>query len=251
MDISANGGVGGWVAPPVGGFRPSVHGFQFPNSFPGLPLPLSLAGQIKPPPGIAPYGLCGGMCFAALDFLSSETEDIPTQTEIPEAGSPLHGYLYRRQLASFGTLGAYIFKFAHWMNLPDDTASGTYKRSFDAFQSIRGRLEAGEPMVLGIVYVSKEDNLPIWKNHQVLAYSCTATSPTSYNIPIYDPNMRADDSVFIQAEQITVGQEESEDGQVIPVYGLRCTQKSHNREDITVRGFFSMTYKPCKPPSNL
>jgi hypothetical protein len=228
-----------WAVRPEGEkFKPSAHGFRFANRFPGYPLPFSVPTLLRTS---TCYGLCGGMCYAALDFLLAE-RGIPQDVAPPEQGSPLHRYLYRRQIVSFGPFGACIARFAAWMALPDDTPFGTQRRTYDQFQAVRARLDSGQPVVLGIVYVSIAETVAIWKNHQVLACGCSQVSDTAFDINIYDPNLPQDDAVVIRAERVAVGKE---------VFGLRCTQKVAGQAEKKVRGFFIAPYRSVMPPEGL
>jgi hypothetical protein len=230
-------------------FQPSVHGFKFVNKFPGYPLPFSIPDL----PGLTSvgksYGLCGGMSSAVYDFLLAG-KNIPAVTTIPELASPLHRYLYRRQVDTFGALGEYIAKFAKWMLLPDSTIFGVQKRTYDAFEEIRVKLDDGNAVVLGLIYVSSGSSFEIWKNHQVLAYKYSEISATTIDINIYDPNYPLRDDVIIRLERVPVGTT------LIPgipprkrtVLGFKCTQKIADRQK-NVRGFFAMPYVPVVPPS--
>jgi hypothetical protein len=209
-----------WAVRPEGEkFKPSAHGFRFANRFPGYPLPFSVPTLLRTS---TCYGLCGGMCYAALDFLLAE-RGIPQDVAPPEQGSPLHRYLYRRQIVSFGPFG-------------------TQRRTYDQFQAVRARLDSGQPVVLGIVYVSIAETVAIWKNHQVLACGCSQVSDTAFDINIYDPNLPQDDAVVIRAERVAVGKE---------VFGLRCTQKVAGQAEKKVRGFFIAPYRSVMPPEGL
>jgi hypothetical protein len=219
-------------------FKPSVHGFGFANRFPGQPLPFSAQTLLRTSTS---YGLCGGMCYAALDFLLAG-RSIPQDVAPPAQGSPLHRYLYRRQFASFGLFGSCIFRFAAWTALPDDTPFGTQRRTYDQFEQVRARLDGGHPVVLGIVYVSAAETPAIWKNHQVLAYGCSQVSDTAFDINIYDPNLPQDDTIVIRAERVAVGEE---------IFGLRCTQKVAGQAEKKVRGFFIVPYRLVTPPVSL
>jgi hypothetical protein len=191
------------------------------------------------------------MSCAAYDLLLAG-KSIPSITTAPAQGSTLHEYLYRRQVDTFGALGEYIAKFAQWMVLPDDTILGTQKRTYDEFEEIRAKLDDGNAVVLGLVYVSGSDSLKIWENHQVLAYGYSEVSDTTIDINIYDPNYPQRDDVVIRVERISVGTT------FVPgvpprkrtVLGFRCTQKVSNRNQ-NVRGFFAMPYVPVAPPAGL
>jgi hypothetical protein len=224
--------------PAVQKFRPSVHGFGFANRFPGYPLPFSVPTLLR---ASIYYGLCGGMCYAALDFLLAG-RGILQDASPPEQGSRLHRYLYRRQIASFGLFGSCVFRFAAWTALPDYTPFGTRRRTYDQFQAVRARLDSGQPVVLGIVYVSVAETLAVWKNHQVLACDYSQVSEDRLDIQIYDPNLPQDDTVVIRAERVAVGE---------GIFGLRCTQKAAGQAEKKVRGFFIAPYRPVMLPVSL
>jgi hypothetical protein len=232
-------------------FKPSVHGFKFVNNFAGYPLPFSIPNLPELSSVKKSYGLCGGMSSAAYDFLLTG-RSIPTITTAPAQGSPLHRYLYRRQVDTFGAFGEYIAKFAQWMVLPDDTILGTQKRTYDEFEEIRVKLDDGNPVVLGIVYVSGSNSTAIWNNHQVLAYGYSEVSATTIDINICDPNYPQRDDVTIRVERVPVGTT------FVPgvpprkrtVLGFKCTQKLPKGEQ-NVRGFFAMPYVPVIPPAEL
>jgi hypothetical protein len=214
-------------------------------------LPFSIPNLPKLSAVETSYGLCGGMSCAVYDFLLSARR-IPLVTTAPAQGSVLHRYLYRRQVDTFGALGEYIAKFAQWMVLPDDTILGTQKRTYDEFEEIRAKLDDGNAVVLGLVYVSSGDASKIWENHQVLAYGYSEISDTTMDINIYDPNYPQQNDVAIRVERVSVGTT------FVPgvpprkrtVLGFRCIQKITNREK-NVRGFFAMPYVPVVPPSEL
>jgi len=232
-------------------FIPSTNGFKFVNNFSGYPLPFSVPNL----PGLSSvgkaYGLCGGMSSAANDFVLAG-RSIPADTTVPAQGSPMHRYLYRRQIDTFGAMGEYIAKFAQWMIIPDSTILGIQKRTYDEFEEIRVKLDDGNAVVLGLIYVAGRNSIAIWNNHQVLAYNYSEISATTININIYDPNYPLRDDVIIQVERVPVGTT------LIPgipprkrtVLGFKCTQKIGNQTK-NVRGFFAMPYVPVVPPAGL
>lgn len=234
---------------PAFNFKPTVHGFKFVNNFSGYPLPFSVPNLPQLSTVEKCYGLCGGMSSAVYDFLLVG-RTIPDEIAAPVQGSILHHYLYRRQIDTFGAFGEYIAKFAQWMVLPDDTILGTQKRTYDEFEEIRAKLDDGNAVVLGLVYVSGSDNFAIWKNHQVLAYGYSEISVTTIDINIYDPNYPENDDVVIRVERVPVGTT------FVPgvpprkrtVLGFSCTQKVSNLNK-SLRGFFAMPYVPVEPPA--
>lgn len=234
---------------PAFNFKPALHGFKFVNNFSGYPLPFSVPNLPQLSSVEKSYGLCGGMSSAVYDFLLAG-RSIPDDITAPTQGSILHHYLYRRQVDTFGAFGEYIAKFAQWMVLPDDTILGTQKRTYDEFEEIRAKLDDGNAVVLGLVYVSGSDNFAIWKNHQVLAYGYSEISATTIDINIYDPNYPENDDVVIRVERVPVGTT------FVPgvpprkrtVLGFSCMQKMSNFNK-SIRGFFAMPYVPVEPPT--
>ncbi len=230
-------------------FKPALHGFKFVNNFSGYPLPFSVPNLPQLSTVEKSYGLCGGMSSAVYDFLLAG-RSIPDDMTAPKQGSILHHYLYRRQVDTFGAFGEYIAKFAQWMVLPDDTILGTQKRTYDEFEEIRAKLDDGNAVVLGLVYVSGSDNLAIWKNHQVLAYGYSEISATTIDINIYDPNYPENDDVVIRVERVPVGTT------FVPgvpprkrtVLGFSCMENVANFNK-SIRGFFAMPYVPVEPPA--
>lgn len=230
-------------------FKASIHGFKFDNSFPGYSLPFTVPGMPTLPIVSSDYGLCGGMSTAAADFFWAGRRQIPTTTTAPAQGSPLHQYISRRQIDTFGG-GVYVKKFAEWMALPDGTSFGTRRYTADEFAKLRAQLDNNKLVVLGLVYVSLPD--PIWNNHQVLAHAYQQVSGNTFRISIYDPNFHENDNITIEAQFVTVGV------RLIPgfpphvetIMGLQCTQQTPNGPK-SVRGFFVMPYQPVTPPAGL
>ena len=72
-------------------FVPSKHGFHFRNG-------LSIAPKF-PRPILPKFGVCGGMCWSALDrYFDGETA--PDATTVPLPGSALYEELFWRQMDS-------------------------------------------------------------------------------------------------------------------------------------------------------
>lgn len=229
-------------------FLPSLHGFQFRNSFPGYPPPFDIAGLPELPDVPTTYGLCGGMSFAAADFHKAR-RPIPEAKVAPASGNPLHDYLYERQLDSLGVAGAMIPVFATWMALPDDTLIGTQHLTFDELKEAVEKLKRGELVVLGLVYVSADTTLEIWKNHQVLAYECEVKGDDLFTVRIYDPNHPGRDDVSLRGERVQVGTEfDFEEFEEIPAFGVKCIQIGPEKAQRSVRGFFVIPYEPEVPP---
>lgn len=237
---------------PKATFTPSVHGFQFVNRFRGYFLPFSVPTIPDLPSDTNIYGLCGGMVAASYDFLLAD-RPIPKDDKVPKRASPLHQYLYQRQNDSLGSFGVQVVRFARWMALPDGTLHGTQRKSADEFEKIRAILDDGNPSPIGLVYVSAQDTLEIWKNHQVLAVGYTEHDNGKLDVHIYDPNHPKRDDVTIDCERVVVGtsHQAGPPRRIINHYGLRCVQRVGGRKKKDVRGFFAMPYVPVVPPAGL
>src|ERR671919_403397 len=143
-----------------GAFQPTVHGFNFRNSFSGYPLPFEIPYLAQ---ASASYGLCGGMSAAACDFYAAGRA-IPATDTVPTKDTPLYDYLYQRQLATLGESGAYILKFLAWMALPDDNVHGTRSLTYhEEFPAVRRELDQGRPVVIGLVYITTKKRTQVWE----------------------------------------------------------------------------------------
>jgi hypothetical protein len=108
---------------PRTGFEPSVHGFHFANDFVDKIVTIPGFGEV------ATDGRAGGMAYAALDYWfaglpvpTHRPEDFPDRA-VPEDGSRLADYLYKRLFDSFATWSAR--QFVTW-TLAADHATWSY-----------------------------------------------------------------------------------------------------------------------------
>jgi hypothetical protein len=230
-------------------FQPTLHGFNFRNSFSGYPIPVDIPHL---PPPSENYGLCGGMSAAACDFFAAD-RPIPESQSVPAKGTRLYDYLYQRQLATLGESGAYILRFLAWMALPDDNVHGVRGLTYrDELPAIRGELDQDRPAVIGLVYVSSKESMRVWENHQVVAYAVTEPSnpDTSFALRIYDPNLPNRDDITISCKRVRVARLS-----VLfwsrNVYGLQCVQHVPGKADRQVRGLFMMRHSRRTPPADL
>jgi hypothetical protein len=187
----------------VNGFKPSTSAFQFANAFddgPVLTIRVPPFGEI--PVGNAALGLCGGMVFAALDFLQQGRLP-PSDTVAPKPGTPLYQFLCKRLLDSFnGARG--IFKYLDWMRFPDEShlfgslKSIAWHTVNDEWPNIRADLDQGQACPLGLVQVESVNPFDLGKNHQVLAYGYDLDeSAGDLSVLVYDPNSPDDDGVTL------------------------------------------------------
>lgn len=209
------------------GFDPAVHGFPFPNRF------VNTVARLPSGDTIRTSGRCGGMSYAALDvFHSGRTA--PTRTwadqprRVPPDGTAIADHLARRQLDSFREPSA--VRFLAWTLLPDERSllfRGVSGWTAAEVPKVRAALDAGEPVVLGMVGARALRDVGR-RNHQVVAIGYR-TIPGGVTFDLYDPN--------------TPGR----------TVQLAWTKRSgalvaSNRRD-PWRGFFLHTYVPDRPPA--
>ncbi|OGO60443.1 MAG: hypothetical protein A2032_01420 [Chloroflexi bacterium RBG_19FT_COMBO_49_13] len=238
--------------PPVE-FLPSEHGFRFVNSFSGYFLPFSTPAFMGSRKVSAKYGLCGGMCAAAYDFALAGRA-IPEKKDIPNQGTRLQRYLFRRQMDSLGGMAQQIVKVAQWTSMPDDTLFGTQAHTADEFNPIRQKLNDQNPVVLALIYehasTLKQLSRLIFNNHQVLAYGYQQDAGGGITIHIYDPNLPGRDDVVIRSEPVVLVELTSPSGPQT-VMGLKSAQWVGGVFYREGRGYFAMPYVPELPPKGI
>jgi hypothetical protein len=226
---------------PATGFVPSRNGLRFRNTFPPGPV-LSLHSIGLPQVGIgnARGGLCGGMVFAACDYYDAG-RSVPPEATPPLAGSPMFGYIARRQFDSFA-LPRGVLQYQRYMVRPD----GNYRR-FGAtrpglswltivqhWPDVRRSLDAGHPIPLGLVAARGLNPLELGRNHVVLAYDYRLTDDNLV-IHVYDPNTGPADEIYLG---------------VSVAAPHRSTSITHNIDiGPSIRGFFPVRYRPRDPPA--
>lgn len=190
----------------VPGFLPSASGFRFSNSFPHVPVRnIGIPGVISIPIGDASNGLCGGMAFAARDYLEAGRTP-PTDTTPPSQGA-LFDYLVDRLFDSFA-LPFGPGRYLQLMNpvLPDgDTlwtrlGLGPHGRAWrmikEEWPKVRRDIDDGRPSPLGLVRVKSIDPRDLKENHQVLAYGYELVGGV-LTLRVYDPNRPGRDDVTL------------------------------------------------------
>ncbi len=248
---------------PRTGFDPQVHGFAFANHWRltdegrqrlpevfdtyvarrrilgvvglhlgslGLRLLRSkLEGHLAPH-----YGLCGGMCFAALDFYRAALP-LPRgrgADDQPEPGTWLYRYIWHRQLDS---LVSDAMRFLVWLIVLSYVpaawpfrggAAWLLARSRREWRKLKASLDAGEPVPIGLV----RDTRNVYENHQVLALGYDEIDQAHIAIALYDPNCPGGASTL----SIEFG-ERSLDG------------REGCGAEAPLRGFFCEAYTPFNP----
>jgi hypothetical protein len=242
--VSALESTGAPATPKFADFRPSKHGFRFVNSFKGSPV--AFAGIEIGPASESSYGLCGGMSFAAADLYISG-KGVPSQSTPPTRGSPLFEALVRRQTDSLGPGMREALRFSQWMARPDDGPAGTRELTLGSVPAIIDTLDAGKPVVLGLVLTRRGKGNALWENHQVLAYR-SSRDHTDTLLHIYDPNYPGADDAVIRCRAAIVGEElDVLTGLHVPLMGLVCTREVPSKRTTNVRGVFAMHYEFASP----
>jgi hypothetical protein len=163
------------------GFSALDHGFRFANRFEfSFELKLPFAGSIDL--GSIVYGLCGGMCFAVLDYFRTG-RPIPSQTSVEDIEPGLRSYLRERQLDSLSL--PVIPKVIEWMMREDgDVGRLTASREFP---KLYRRLNRGNPAVLALIRGRGVEDPT--QNHQVVALGYDLDDTTrQLTVHLYDPN---------------------------------------------------------------
>lgn len=206
-------------------FRPDADGFAFGNNFEWdnterlalAPLAASLGpivvSQLVPEPALAvtamaavaaytalggsirSYGLCGGMCYAALDHWISRailprgahSDNQPVRGT--QEGSAVRGLLWDRLLVSLdrGDVLRKTIEWMLWLHVVPELSGGggpwLKSQSLLQWQVLRNHIDRGDPWPIGLVGTT----LSAWDQHQVLVYGYEDHGQTK-TLYIYDPN---------------------------------------------------------------
>ncbi|MFO7697820.1 MAG: hypothetical protein R6X16_11790 [Anaerolineae bacterium] len=167
------------------------------------------------------YGLCGGMCYAALDYFHAGLP-VPSLYYPPVWGSPLHRYLLRRQIDSWRYLWVPL-RTLWWMAATDRAVTRTTVRR--ELPRLLRKLDLGEPAVIVLVRVRRGDPT---LNHQVVVTGYEReVNAGRVRLALYDPNHHG-----VQVTLSLNADRESE--------SLNAVQSTGE----PVRGFFLLPYRP-------
>ena len=190
-------------------FDPKVHGFNFANSFSAEEIMDEL---LSAPSWLVPddtWGLCGGMCFAALDRYF-RGEAVPETTSAPGKGDPLFSELVSRQMDSVDSVG--VTKILDYQARPDEGAWYEFQHSLgyytqaNQWPSVKAKLVAGIPTTICLIRAGRLLG-NIGKNHQVVVWGYTYDSDShELVLKVYDPNYPNNNDVRVG---LTLGQEDS------------------------------------------
>ena len=163
-------------------FVPRNQGFRFINFFDLLPtrtLPKVLGRDLD---RMTIIGLCGGMCFAAIDYFLAQ-QSRPEVVDVKQLPSELLSYLRSRQSES--TPLRTLIKLANWV-FKDNLQVGQMT-ALREVPKLRALLDQGQPAVLLLVCTHGVENPT--GNHQVVATGYDF-DPASQELAVYlyDPN---------------------------------------------------------------
>ena len=202
-------------------FSVKDHGFRFVNRFEipsPEPIKLPIFGPLQL--GEMVYGLCGGMCFGALDYYYTGNP-VPSVSKVDEIDRGLFTYLWDRQLDSLGL--PVVFKVFEWM-FREDNNMGTRMARYE-IPKLRRSLDKGDPVVLALIRVEQLGDPT--KNHQVMATAYELDPVTKQmTIELYDPNHPGKDPTI--SLNLTR-----------PSRGINISQSTGE----SLRGFFIIKYK--------
>lgn len=220
---------------PGTGFVPCRDGFHFANA----PVP---GTACVPGFGALPTrGWAGGMAFAALDYWFAGLP-VPTHRAedfgagaggLPPPDSRLGTYLRKRNADSFAARSAR--DFVRW-SLAPDFPSRFHRGVVDLtveeqLPRLRRSLDAGRPVVLGLVAARALDDDQVIRNHQMVAYAY-GEDPDSgaLRVHAYDPDR--------PGEQVVLGLEPKDP---------RLAEAAGGVEARCWRGCFVQDYVPEQP----
>lgn len=209
-------------------FTAAEHGFRFENRF-----EFSVSPSITRVTRSAKFlsevvlGLCGGMCFAAIDYFHAH-KPIPTVANVPDIPPELRRYLVKRQVDSLAH-GA-VLKVLSWTHQREDNSLALSVARWEV-PKLRKLLDTGEPAVLALIRVK---GIPlVMNNHQVVATGYDFDDETNEMVVhLYDPNRPG------ETPTLTMNLAK-------PSAGIAPAPSA----DGPVRGFFVIGYGPQAPPN--
>lgn len=238
-------------------FLPSRDSFKFGNSFGEVPytLPMLRDTPLNQKYGNAKNGLCGGMVFAAMDYMLTG-QRIPQQTMAPPGEEdPLFLFLVDRLLASFNPVT--ILRLFGLMSMGaadgDDSVLSrlgvaTTRASVMAFEEwprVRADIDSGHPSPICLQTIKSNWPGDLGANHQVLVYAYEAHGH-SVTLHIYDPNTPPDsatpgveDAVFMRFQDGDVS------GRIVVEHNIDVTDDDDVQRPIYC--FLRMEYSPDAP----
>ena len=127
-------------------------------------------------------GLCGGMCFTALDYFYDNRD-------VPGFSDPVFQRLFTKQVVSFfnNQTWSELKKWTNFVNNDKNQGKNKELQEFTRkeFEKLKDRIDAGVPTVIVLI---RTTSLKIWNDHQVVAIGYVENKNNEETIYIYDPN---------------------------------------------------------------
>jgi hypothetical protein len=168
-------------------FVPSKHGFHFRNGVSFVPKFLRVIVDPK-------LGVCGGMCWSALDRYFAG-EPIPDTKRTPLPGSALYKELFWRQM---DTVSSWRWlKTIVWQNRFNEKLAELTREQ--EWPKVKDSIDKGTPMTLCMIQVPPIIGIPT-ANHQVLAVGYRTDPAAAYSpiyLSIYDSNRPDQDTATL------------------------------------------------------
>lgn len=236
----------------AGDFRPSEDGFRFSNSFGQVPysLPPLKGSELDLKYGNAADGLCGGMVFAALDYVEADVQ-IPQTTVAPSTEQdPLLGYFVERLIDTFDVASVSLLLKLMLPVYPDTDegladalalAKGrAYVMANIEWPMIRADIDAGRPSPVALCLVKSYLPTDLGKNHQVLVYAYEVHGH-DVDMHVYDPNSPRDDTIRIRFSTRTTAEP------IVVRHNVDVTDEDGVSQR-PIYAFLRMNYTPKAPP---
>ncbi|MEN8376874.1 MAG: hypothetical protein ABFS34_15710 [Gemmatimonadota bacterium] len=205
-------------------FRPSVHGWPFPDDY---DCPAALIGLGRP---VAPeFGLAGGMCWAAIDRFAAGRR-IPRTVHAPGAEDPLYAEFILR-LANVLAKDT-VARAAAAQRMPDSGRTGSLGRLARAeWARARKEMDAGRPVLLLLIGQRGPFADPTG-NRFVLGARYEADSERA-TVWTYDPRRPGDDAATLLLDL----------GKGSAAFSGRMGRDEH------IRGLIAVPYDRAAPPA--
>jgi hypothetical protein len=193
-------------------FHPTIHGWRLANRF--------VLGR----GAHHAYGLCGGLCFAALDYWGAGLAP-PRYKTTEELPRWVRWFLWRRQLASMAP--RHLTQLASWALRSDEIIA--VKLATVIVPQICAAIEVGRPTPVMLVR-TRGLSAP-WNNHQAVVYGYRwSRAGARLTFETYDPNHPSFPVEIVMA--------------------LRSTTEAHELAQSTgepLRGLFPLRYRWARP----
>jgi len=199
---------------------------------------------------VIPYGLCGGMAFAALDYykkglpIPRGTGPWDQPTRATPQGAELRTYLWKRLLNSLeDNVATVLYWMAVLHRVPKmwpfrGGSPWLLARSKEHWIELKRHLDAGEPWPIALVGTTQDPT----SNHQVLAYGYDDPRDGTGTIYVYDmnsPGFCPPDSLGATEQTIAID---------LRGEGLVATESCPNEARGPLQGLFCEVYHPMQPP---